>query len=429
MITNERQYRITKSVFEKLQETIRTLEPAQAAKNTSEELLRQAQFDALESERQILADQLAEYESLKSGSIADFTAGSLHELPDLLVKARIAKGMSQRQLAVDIGVKEQQIQRYEAERYRSASLHRLLEIADALGLQITKHAHLQPVEREAREGPSKFSWARFPINEMYRRGWFPGFSGNEEEAESNAVTLLEEFLTVAEGRTVSAFHRKHVRSGSWLDEYSLFAWECRVLWLARSVMLNTQFARSQLTTEWIHRLVKLSAAADGPAKAKEYLREAGIVLVVEPHLSKTYLDGAALLLAENAPVIAMTLRYDRLDTFWFVLLHELAHLLLHFRGDDFQPFFDDLDAKADPIESEADQFASDALIPADIWETAVARYLRTTSSIQALAHQLAISPALVAGKIRREANNYVILNDLIGLGEVRRQFPEVSFGK
>lgn len=429
MITNERQYRITKSALEKLQKATRTLEQGEAAKSQRDERLRQARFDALESERQILADQLTEYEDLRSGSVGDFTADSLHELPDLLVKARIAKKMSQRQLALNIGIKEQQIQRYEAERYSSASLHRLLEVADALGLQVTKHARLQPsIEAESSQHSSKFSWVRFPVKEMYRRGWFPGFSGNENEAESNAETLLEEFLTVDGGRTVAAFHRKHVRSGSLLDEYALFAWECRALWLARGVMLSTQFTRSQLTADWVRQLIKLSAVADGPAKAKEYLREAGILLVIEPHLSKTYLDGAALLLAEKGPVIAMTLRYDRLDNFWFVLLHELAHILLHFRGNDFQPFFDDLDAKPDKIESEADQFAGDALIPADIWETAVARYLRTTSSIESFAHQLGISPALVAGKIRREAKNYVILNNLIGLGEVRRQFPEVTFG-
>ena len=84
----------------------------------------------------------------------------------------------------------------------------------------------------------------------------------------------------------------------------------------------------------------------------------------------------------------MTLRYDRIDNFWFVLLHELAHLWLHFQKTEFQQFFDDLDAGANELETEADNFASEALVPNDIWETAVARYLRTSDSIIQLAAEL-----------------------------------------
>jgi len=146
-------------------------------------------------------------------------------------------------------------------------------------------------------------------------------------------------------------------------------------------------------------------------------------------MSKTYLDGAALFLVDKGPIVAMTLRYDRLDNFWFVLMHEIAHLCLHFRSSSFEPFFDDLDAGADNLETEADQFASEVLVPEEIWETSIARYARTRPAIESLARQLHVSPAVVAGKIRREANNYVILNEMVGLGDVRRQFPEVTFGK
>jgi HTH-type transcriptional regulator/antitoxin HigA len=390
----------------------------------------QAQQDALESEREVLADQLKEYEALKSGTITDFTTDSLHELPDLLVKARIAKGISQRQLAQRLGIKEQQVQRYEAERYGRASLRRLLEIADALDLQVRKHAH---VERDAKAAVTErrvaFDWTRFPLKEMYRRGWFTGFIGSEEEAERNAESLLTSFLSIASVRAVSAFHRKHVRSGSTLDDYALFAWECRVRWLAQEMPLLATFSASQLTAEWARNLAQQSAVDDGPTRVKSYLRDCGIMLVVEPYMPKTYLDGAALFLADKGPIVAMTLRYDRLDNFWFVLLHEIAHLCLHFRSGDFEPFFDDLDAGPDRLEAEADRFASEALVPGQIWETSIARYARSRPAIESLARQLHVSPAVVAGRIRREAKNYVILNEMVGLGEVRRQFPEVTFGK
>ena len=429
MITNQRQYRITKAALGKVDRSLRALHE-QTVTPAFNRTLTLAQRDALESERQVLAEQLKEYEALKSGAITDFDADSLHELPDLLVKARIAKGISQRQLAERLGIKEQQVQRYEAERYGSASLRRLLEIADALDLHVREHAHVErDAEPFAAEQAVAFDWARFPLREMYRRGWFAGFSGSEQEAEQNAESLLGSFLGIASARAVRAFHRKHVRSGSTLDDYALFAWECRVRWLAQEAPLLAAFSASQLTPEWARTLAQQSAEDDGPARAKSYLRDCGIMLVVEPHMAKTYVDGAALFLADKGPIVAMTLRYDRLDNFWFVLLHEIAHLCLHFRSGDLEPFFDDLDAGPDKLETEADQFASEALVPGEIWEASIARYARTRPTIESLAHQLRVSPAVVAGRIRREANNYVILNEMVGLGKVRSQFPEVTFGK
>jgi HTH-type transcriptional regulator/antitoxin HigA len=431
MITNERQYKITKAVLDRLRESIKgfNLEKAHAA--IGNKTLAKAQLDALESEGEVLSDQIKEYEILKSGAIEDFRTESLRELPSVLVKARIAKGMSQRQLAERLGLKEQQIQRYEAERYATASLRRVNEIADALGLHVTKHARLHadaPKIPLPRKSP-KLDWSRFPVREMYQRGWFPEFTGSLREAELNADHLLARFLTVAGARPTEALHRKHVRSGSTLDDYALLAWECRILWLAEKERTRAPFKVSEITSDWIRKLIQLSAQKNSATLAKEYLRNSGITLVIEPHLPQTYLDGAALLPLSDRPIVGMTLRYDRLDNFWFVLLHELGHLLLHLRKNNFKRFFDDLDAAADELESEADKFANESLIPDAVWEIAVARYLRTSDTIKDLANELGISPAIIAGRIRRESDNYVILKDIVGLGEIRRQFSEVKFGQ
>jgi HTH-type transcriptional regulator / antitoxin HipB len=64
--------------------------------------------------------------------------GSLNDLPTTLIKARIAAGMTQKDLANKIGVQEQQIQRYEASLYSSASFDRLRSIASALNIDITQ---------------------------------------------------------------------------------------------------------------------------------------------------------------------------------------------------------------------------------------------------------------------------------------------------
>ncbi|HYW80696.1 MAG TPA: ImmA/IrrE family metallo-endopeptidase, partial [Thermoguttaceae bacterium] len=168
---------------------------------------------------------------------------------------------------------------------------------------------------------------------------------------------------------------------------------------------------------------------DGPCRAKRMLSEAGIPLVIEPHLPKTYLDGAAFLLPDGSPVIGMTLRYDRLDNFWFVLLHELIHVVRHLRKGKLEDIFDDLEAEPDDLEREADSLAGAALIPEDDWEVALARYVRTEESIRSFAEEHRIHPAIVAGRIRKEADNYVILTDLVGGGKARAQFPEVQFAQ
>lgn len=115
-------------------------------------------------------------------------------------------------------------------------------------------------------------------------------------------------------------------------------------------------------------LVRLSTFPDGPSRAVDLLREHGILLCIEPHLPGTALDGAALLLDDGIPVIGLTLRHDRIDNFWFTLLHELGHIYLHFnRGLDAGFVDDDLqDAHVSDLEHEADDFARNQLIPDDI---------------------------------------------------------------
>ena len=431
MITNERQYKITKSALAQLDESIKRFDIENASKSIGNRTLAEAELRGLESEREVLSDQLKDYELLKSGAVKQFEAQSLEELPDLLVKARISKGLSQRDLAERLSLKEQQIQRYESEKYAAASLRRIVEIADALGLNISKHARLEATPQKAQplEEEEKFDLARFPLKEMYQRGWFADFRGSFRDAEASSHHLLHDFLSIMGPRPIDVLYRMHVRGGSRLDSYALLAWECRAWRLAEEEHVNVSFDRSRITEAWLHQLIQLSVQENGARLAKEYLKDAGIALVVEPHLSRTYLDGASFLMSKGHAVIGLTLRYDRLDNFWFVLLHEIAHLILHARATAIQQFFDDLDAQPDEVESQADQFASETLVPSDVWETSVARYVRSAAAVKSLAGELGISPALVAGKIRKEAENYIILKELIGVGAVRAQFPEVKFGQ
>src|SRR5690606_36316291 len=138
----------------------------------------------------------------------------------------------------------------------------------------------------------------------------------------------------------------------------------------------------------------------------------------------THLDGAVFITGAGRPVIGMTIRHDRLDNFWFVLLHELGHGAKHFHILKANPIFDeDIEANsADLIETQADDFAQEALIPDEYWATAPSRYFPSDETVVADAKALRISPAIIAGRLRREQESYTVFTKLIGQGEVRKHF-------
>lgn len=137
MITNERQYEQTRKQLERLATLLASTEAGEAG----DEGFRDVQAAGLAI--QDLRDELHEYEQLREGAMRVFEADSLAGLADALIKARIARGWTQRHLAQALGVAEQQIQRYESTAYRSASLARLCDIAEALGVKVTERAELQ----------------------------------------------------------------------------------------------------------------------------------------------------------------------------------------------------------------------------------------------------------------------------------------------
>jgi superfamily II DNA or RNA helicase/transcriptional regulator with XRE-family HTH domain len=138
MITNERQYRITKAQLKKFEEALR----ARAAASPSPRVhprIHDASEAALLSEADELRRQLREYEQLRAGDIKSRTFSSLEDLPQALIEGRIAARLTQQQLADRLGVAAQQVQRWEATKYAGVAVDRVQEVADALGMKITKH--------------------------------------------------------------------------------------------------------------------------------------------------------------------------------------------------------------------------------------------------------------------------------------------------
>ena len=133
MIRNLHQYRVTKAQMTRLE---KALKRARDAETRLQPALHKAMITGMEAQIAELRQELEEYDSLKNRDV--ISVGSFEELPEVLIKARIARGWTQGQLARKLKLKEQQIQRYESVDYRTVSLGRLLDIVEALDIELER---------------------------------------------------------------------------------------------------------------------------------------------------------------------------------------------------------------------------------------------------------------------------------------------------
>ncbi|MBC2735692.1 MAG: transcriptional regulator [Desulfobacteraceae bacterium] len=275
----------------------------------------------------------------------------------------------------------------------------------------------------------EMEWSRFPLLEMAKRNWIPPSDDIREKAEE----LIRDFIEQAGGLDTvpkPCFRQgKKGRYNAKMDLFALTAWCIRVQSVARKNPLKTKYVKNSIKLGTMQEVARLSYFDNGPLLAKEYLEKHGVHLIVVPHLPKTYIDGAAILLPDGTPVIGLTLRYDRIDYFWFCLLHELAHVSKHLSTSD-RLIIDDLDLrgkkveKEDIIEKEADEMTRNGLIPKRIWDRNPISGKASTAEIYALSEKLKIHPAIIAGRIRFEQKNYRLLSRHVGNKQIRKHFAD-----
>ncbi|KLD72864.1 ImmA/IrrE family metallo-endopeptidase [Xanthomonas hyacinthi] len=277
----------------------------------------------------------------------------------------------------------------------------------------------------ADDAPKKdeVDWSKFPIKEMAKRGWLESFATNTKAAVEDVVRgFISDaglhFGTASFKRTIAG------EAQSPTTQYALYAWLARVIQTSRDKKSKLgRFDQGTLNAGFLKELAQLSWSERGPLLAIEYLEKHGIAVVIEPHLKGTLLDGAALKDADGTPIVGLTLRHDRLDNFWFTLLHEVAHLWKHVSDQD--AFLDDLDASSeDRREAEANRLAREAFIPRLIWKRSDAFISPGKESIDRLSRELKIHPAIIAGRLRKETGNYHLFSDLIGHNQVRAMFHQ-----
>ena len=271
------------------------------------------------------------------------------------------------------------------------------------------------------EAVPEIDWRRFPLSEMAKRGWIR----NPCDLRGNAEELVTELMHKA-GHTqlADALYRKNDqnRANAKTNPYALNAW-CWQIWAqAREKDRGQAVQYVENPFELMSEVAKLSPATDGPLRAVDLLAERGIAVEIARHLPGTHLDGAAMKSVDGSRVIGLTLRYDRVDHFWYTLEHELAHALFHL-NDNSGFFFDDLGLDSvDDKEAYADEKATESLIPPDVWMASEVRTKPSLMAVIGLAHELGIHPAIVAGRVRHERQDYRRLSQLLGSRTVRELF-------
>jgi HTH-type transcriptional regulator/antitoxin HigA len=280
------------------------------------------------------------------------------------------------------------------------------------------------------DDPEYQNWDERLVIEMGERGYF----GNVFSKKYNKIELLKNFFLQLGSpvQIVGMARKSHYRSSPLSDKHALAAWAVYVFKKAKKIKMAKKYYRGTINLQFMQKLAKLSVKDNGPILAQEYLKEHGIVLVIEQHFAKTYLDGATILMDKDNPVIGLTLRYDRLDNFWFTLMHELAHLAQHY-DSGVSLFYDEIEGiktiDLDESEQQADELAEEALLPKAKWEISPARLIPSSMAADSLANELGVHVAIIAGQIRHKGNKYIYLNKIVNSAKVRQYFTNIKWNK
>jgi HTH-type transcriptional regulator/antitoxin HigA len=264
-----------------------------------------------------------------------------------------------------------------------------------------------------------------PLPLLVKSGWFD----DEEATRLTTSAVVQRYLKPLHG---PLYLRRTITYGATpeTNKARLRAWVSRVREIAiKSRRERGTWRPDTLNEEFLTYIAKLSWAEKGPQLAREFLAEKGAALIILPALPQTKLDGAAMFDADGAPVIGMTIRHDRLDSFWFTLLHELVHVWKHLPEKDIAITDESVEDERDDDskEAEANRFARDAFIPRSIWKRSDAFLRPSVETINALAAKLHIHSAVVAGRLRREKTGYAAFGKLVGHRQVRKFFPGVKW--
>ncbi|WP_164108977.1 XRE family transcriptional regulator [Stenotrophomonas muris] len=326
------------------------------------------------------------------------------------------RGWSKRTLAIVLAIDEAVITRIASDK-RPITADLALAFEDVFKIPAERFLALQKdydlaVARIAYRADPRLAiraeiFGGLPVADMIKRGWLSVDSPRDvtavegEVARFFGVTEVDDvvFLPHAAKRTDVAVNATPAQ----------LAWLYRVKAMASEMVVPRYAPKKGL--EAIERLKPLRASAEEARKVPRILAEAGIRFVLVESLPGAKIDGVCMWLADHAPVIGMTMRFDRIDNFWFVLRHELEHVL---REDGkISPMVDvDMDRRTDDAVAEeertANVAASSFVVPPDKMKAFVARKAPffAERDILGFAATLGVHPGLVAGQLQHITGKY-----------------------
>lgn len=260
-------------------------------------------------------------------------------------------------------------------------------------------------------------YGKAPIKEMVRRGWI-------EPSDSVRVLekrILQFYRIESLDEDPYLFPHAARKSTSYWREPS----STQLAWLYRARHIsNTQTSgafSAKLVDEAVNQLAMLRHHPMEIRHVPKVLSDAGIRFVIVQPLTGSKIDGACFW-SDDQPTIAMSLRFDRIDNFWFVLMHELGHVKNREQSldEDVKPGVDNSDKPS--IEVQADQFALDHLVPQDKLDGFIARVgpLYSAKRIEAFARTIDVHPGIVVGQLqhRQEVSYASFRRSLVPIREV-----------
>lgn len=326
-----------------------------------------------------------------------------------------ARGWTQKDLADVLGLSVKEVnhllQNKQSITFETAQL---LENAFRISAQTWLNHELryqeskQKCEKKARQVKIKSPIYEFmPINEMAKKRWLPKVK-NAEELEQQVRNFWGmdslDFGFMQDNSSLRIACKKS-ESMQNFDLYALRCWKQKASLVAKTITV-APYDRAKLENLYDNIAQYTMDEKSGVAEFLKGLNECGVKFVVLSHLQHTYLDGATFMDGEN-PVIVYTGRYKRLDNFWFTMAHEIAHILLHLKGDIC--FIDDESHSNDTVEKEANELAQKKLKHDDI-----IRYFSNHKGYLTNA-KLSLASAIL------EVNSSVIIGSLAHEGKVSYQ--------
>jgi HTH-type transcriptional regulator/antitoxin HigA len=250
-------------------------------------------------------------------------------------------------------------------------------------------------------------YASVPVNELVKRGWIEA-SKNIDVLEDRILHFLDRESLDEPSRLVYATKKSTEKATP-----AQVAWVHRAKQLASCVRAEN-FSRESFGIA-LKKLKELRRNAEDIRDVARILADGGVRLILIEGLPKGKIDGATFWLDEHSPVVVLSIRYDRLDYFWFALMHELGHVAnqdaleslpildVNLVGEDTTPFEDKSE-----VEKRADQFAEGFLVEKTEMETFMRRYspLYSKQKIKNFSARIGVHPAIVLGQLqhRREVD-------------------------